>query len=203
MSAAEEAKRRARRRRWEIASGGLVLALVVALVFVVRNSSDGKKTTTSTTTTIAATTSSVPALASVKGKPCVALHDKLPSGAPAVPIKAGPPPTSLVKEDLKAGDGAVVKPNATVTVNYIGVACSTGKIFDSSYKDGQPAQFALNEVIRGWGNGIPGMKVGGVRLLGIPSDQAYGPTGKTGDATHPGIAPDEALWFVVSVISAK
>jgi peptidylprolyl isomerase len=197
MSAAEEAKRRARRRRWEIASGGLVLALVVALVFVVRNSSNDNKTTTSTTTTIAATTTSVPALPSAKGKPCVALNDKLPSGAPNVPVKVGPPPTSLVKEDLKVGDGAVVKPNATVTVNYVGVACSTGKIFDSSYKDGQPAEFSLNDVIPGWTDGIPGMKVGGVRVLGIPSDQAYGAGG------HEGIAPDEALWFVVSIVSTK
>jgi peptidylprolyl isomerase len=189
LSAAEEAKRRARRRRWEIASGGLVLALIVALVFVVRNSGNDNKTTTSTTTTVAPV--------SVKGKPCVAMNDKLPAGAPSVPVKVGPPPTSLVKKDLKVGDGAVVKPGATVKVKYIGVACSTGKIFDSSYKTGRPAEFALDQVIKGWTDGIPGMKVGGERVLGIPSDQAYGPTGREG------IAPDEALWFVVSVVSAK
>jgi peptidylprolyl isomerase len=198
VSAIEEARRRAKRRRWEIASGGLALALIVAIVLVVRPGNDNKKTTTSTTTTIgASTTTSTPGLASVAGKPCVAFNDTLPKGAPTVPVKVGPPPTTLLKQDLKVGTGAVVKPNATVKVNYIGVSCSSGKIFDSSYKTGQPAEFPLNQVIKGWTDGIPGMKVGGERLLGIPSDQAYGPTGRTG------IAPDEALWFVVSLISTK
>jgi peptidylprolyl isomerase len=202
VTAVEEARRRARRRRWEIAAGGLVLALAVALVFVIKPS-NGNNTTTSTTTTSGATTTTIPTttsapLPSAAGKPCVALNDTLPKGAPTVPVKVGAPPTSLVKEDLKVGTGAVVKPNATVTVNYIGVSCSTGKIFDSSYKTGQPATFGLNQVIKGWTDGIPGMKVGGERLLGIPSDQAYGPTGRP-----PSIAPDEPLWFVVSLISTK
>jgi peptidylprolyl isomerase len=179
----EEARRRATRRRWEIASGGVLLALIVAIAFVVRSNNDHKKTSTTTTTT--------------NTKSCVAFNDTLPKGAPKVPVKVGPAPTTLVKEDLKVGTGAVVKPNATVKVNYIGVACSTGKIFDSSYKTGQPVEFPLNGVIKGWTDGIPGMKVGGRRLLGIPSDQAYGPAGRTG------IAPNEALWFVVSVVSTK
>ena len=62
----------------------------------------------------------------------------------------------------------------TVTVNYIGVSCSTGKVFDSSYSPGQPVTFPLNQVIKGWTEGIPGMKVGGQRLLGIPPALAYG-----------------------------
>ncbi len=91
------------------------------------------------------------------------------------------------------GTGADVGPNDTVTADYIGVACSTGKIFDSSYSRGQPAQFPLANVIPGWQQGIPGMKVGGQRLLGIPGNLAYGAAGR------PGIAPDEALWFVVTI----
>ena len=85
-------------------------------------------------------------------------------------------------------------PGATVTVDYIGVACSTGKIFDSSYCRGQSATFPLTGVIPGWSNGIPGMKVGGARLLGIPPAEAYGNQG-----SPPDIAPDETLWFVVKV----
>jgi FKBP-type peptidyl-prolyl cis-trans isomerase len=197
-SAVEEARRRARRRRWEIASGGVVLALVIGIAFAVRSNLPDKSSTSTTTTTIGATTTTTAALPSAKGKPCVALNDTLPKGAPSVPVKVGPPPTSLVKEDLKVGTGAVVKPGATVTVNYIGVSCSTGKIFDSSYKTGQPATFGLDQVIKGWTDGIPGMKVGGERLLGIPSAQAYGAAGRA-----PSIAPDEPLWFVVSLISAK
>ncbi|MDQ1508480.1 MAG: hypothetical protein QOG50_324 [Actinomycetota bacterium] len=194
----EEAQRRAKRRRWEIASGGVVLALIVAIAFVVRAGNNDKTATPSTTTTSGATTSSVPAAGSVAGKPCVAVKDTLPKGAPAVPVKVGPPPTTLVKQDLKPGTGAVVKPGATVTVNYIGVACSTGKIFDSSYKTGKPATFPLSGVIKGWTEGIPGMKVGGERLLGIPPDLGYGSHG-----SPPTIAPDQTLWFVVSVISTK
>ena len=177
LTAMEEAKRRARRRRWEVATGGVVLALIIAIGFVVRSGDDDKKSTT---------------------KGCVAVSDPLPKGAPKVPVKIGPPPTKLVKEDLKQGDGAVVKPGATVTVDYIGVACSTGKIFDSSYKTGSPATFSLSQVIKGWTDGIPGMKVGGQRLLGIPADLAYGATGRP-----PTIGPNEALWFVVSVQSTQ
>jgi peptidylprolyl isomerase len=188
--ALEEARRRGRRRRWEIASGGLVLAIVVALVFVIR--SNHKNSASPTTTTTTAT--SAP-LASAAGKPCVAVADPLPKGAPAVPVKIGPPPTALVKRDLKVGTGAVVKPGATVTVDYIGVACSTGKIFDSSYKSGQPATFPLTQVIKGWTDGIPGMKVGGERLLGIPPGEGYGAAG-----SGPLIPPDETLWFVVTVV---
>jgi peptidylprolyl isomerase len=101
----------------------------------------------------------------------------------------------LVVKDLKVGTGPVIPAGATITANYIGVACSTGAIFDSSYAHGQAIQFPLSGVIPGWSNGIPGMKVGGVRLLGIPADQAYGPS-----SPGPGIAPDETLWFVVQPV---
>jgi FKBP-type peptidyl-prolyl cis-trans isomerase len=128
------------------------------------------------------------------GKPCVAENGAAPAGAPAVPVQVGPAPTHLVIRDLKVGTGAVVPQGATVTVQYIGVACSTGKIFDSSYSRGQTATFPLSQVIPGWTQGLPGMRVGGYRLLGIPSEMAYGAQG-----SPPVIAPNEALWFVVQV----
>jgi peptidylprolyl isomerase len=112
-------------------------------------------------------------------------------------VQVGAPPTELVRTDLKPGTGAPVAPGATVTVNYIGVSCSTGKIFDTSYGK-QPATFPLTQVIKGWTDGIPGMNVGGQRLLGIPAEQAYGAAGRPGT-----IAPDEPLWFVVEVLDAK
>jgi peptidylprolyl isomerase len=146
----------------------------------------------------AAVTSTTSAPLSSAGKPCVAVKDPLPAGAPAVPVKVGPPPTVLVTTDLKPGTGAVVKAGQTLTVDYIGVACSTGKIFDSSYSRKQPATFPLGQVIQGWQQGLPGMKVGGERLLAIPPAQAYGTTG-----SPPDIAPDETLWFVVHVRSAR
>ena len=122
----------------------------------------------------------------------------LPAGAPAVLIPVGPPPKTLVKVDYKIGTGAVVKKNATVTVNYIGVSCSTGKIFDSSYSRKQAFTTSLDAVVPGWGQGIPGMRVGGERLLGIPPALGYG-----SQSPGAGIAPDETLWFVVQVVSTK
>jgi peptidylprolyl isomerase len=196
--AAEAAARRkaAQRRRLMFLAGGAVL---LAIILAVVTSGDGKKTDVATT---GSSTTQVPtpgtAAGSAAGKPCVALADPLPAGAPEVPVKVGPPPAELVKEDLKPGTGAEVKAGQTLTVNYIGVSCSTGKIFDSSYSRGQAATFPLSGVIKGWQDGIPGMKVGGQRLLGIPSAQAYGETG-----SPPSIAPDEPLWFVVDVLDAK
>jgi peptidylprolyl isomerase len=125
----------------------------------------------------------------------VARKGTLPAGAPDVPVEIGPAPTKLIVKDLKVGTGPVIPAGATITANYIGVACSTGTIFDSSYAHGGAIQFPLSNVIPGWTNGIPGMRVGGVRLLGIPADQAYGPS-----SPGPGIAPDEALWFVVQPV---
>ena len=186
------AKARARRRR-AIAVGLGVAVLVVVAIFVGTRDRSTEVATSGSTTTVPAAEAS-----STGGKPCVAVADPLPAGAPEVPVKVGPPPTRLVSEDLKVGTGATVAANHTVTVNYIGVSCSTGKIFDSSYSRSQPATLPLTGVIKGWTDGIPNMKVGGQRLLGIPPDQAYGPQGRP-----PTIGPNETLWFVVEVLETK
>lgn len=177
----------------------VVLALVVVGVLAIAGGDGNDKTDVAASDSSSTTTSATRApVASAAGKPCVKVADPLPSGAPSVPVKEGPPPDKLVTEDLVPGTGAVVPPGATVTVNYIGVACSTGKIFDSSYGGGNPVSFSLTGVIPGWTQGIPGMKVGGRRLLGIPSVLAYGASGQGAD-----IGPDEPLWFVVEVVDAK
>jgi FKBP-type peptidyl-prolyl cis-trans isomerase len=192
-AAAEAARRRRQRRRiGAIASGVVAVALAVVLVVVLTKDDDKKKTDVAST----GTSTTVPGGAT--DKTCVAVADPLPAGAPAIPVKVGPAPTALVKEDLKEGTGAAVNPNDTVTVNYIGATCTTGKIFDSSYARNAPATFALNQVIKGWTDGLPGMKVGGQRLLGIPAEQAYGAQGQP-----PDIGPNEPLWFVVEVTDAK
>ena len=196
-AAVEAARRRRLRQRLVAAVGAGVLVIAVVGGVVFATSGGSKNAAKPTTTTLAPTTTGpTTTLASAAGKPCVALADPLPAGAPDVPIKVGPPPTDLVKEDLKPGTGADVTINDTLTVNYIGVSCSTGKIFDSSYSRGQPASFPLSNVIPGWQQGLPGMKVGGERLLGIPPALAYG------SSPPPSIAPDETLWFVVDVINA-
>ena len=200
IAEAEKARRKADGRRRIYTFGGLAAAVVLLIVgfTVLQKKPDPKVDASATTTTaITADTSTVAAPASAAGKPCVATADPLPAGAPAVAVEVGPPPTTLIIKDLKEGTGAVVAATDTITVNYIGVACSTGAIFDSSYKTGSPATFPLNQVIPGWTKGLTGMKVGGQRLLGIPSADAYGARGKP-----PTIAPDEVLWFVVDVTAA-
>ena len=76
--------------------------------------------------------------------------------------------------DTVVGDGAEVPENATITAHYTGALCADGTIFQSSHDFGDPATFGLNQVIKGWTKGVPGMKVGGTRRLVIPSALAYG-----------------------------
>lgn len=176
---------RRRNNSWQrYVVAGVLAAMVGGVGFAACSggSSSDSASTTSTTSN------------SAKGKPCVARVDPLPDGAPEVPVVVGKAPTTLVIKDLLPGTGAAATAASTVTVDYIGVACSTGKVFDSSYATGQPVSFGLNQVIQGWSEGLVGMQVGGTRLLGIPSDLAYGPQSPT-----PDIAPDEALWFVVQL----
>ena len=116
------------------------------------------------------------------------------TGAPG----AAPKVTDLTLSDITVGTGAEVKPGATVTAHYVGVGGITGKTFDSSWERGQPAQFPLSNVIQGWQDGIPGMKVGGRRLLVIPGALAYGANPPAGS----GIEKDEPLVFVVDIVSS-
>lgn len=184
-----------RRRRFLTVLAAFVGVVAVAGLFVVLSRSDSSTTAATTSTTASTTTTTVE---SAFGKPCVALSDPLPEGAPEVPVPVGDPPGDLVSEDLVVGTGAAVALGDSVTVNYIGVSCSTGKIFDSSYSRGTPATFTLAEgqLIEGWTSGLPGMQVGGRRLLVIPPALGYGPTGQGS------IAPDETLVFVVDVVEA-
>ena len=76
--------------------------------------------------------------------------------------------------DIEEGNGTVVQPGATITAHYTGALCKNGIIFQSSHDFGKPISFGLGQVIRGWTEGVPGMKVGGMRRLIIPSEMAYG-----------------------------
>jgi len=89
-------------------------------------------------------------------------------------FKVDGPVKQLQKIDLKVGEGAEVKSGDTITVHYKGTIAQTGVKFDSSYDRGEPITFALSGVIKGWQDGVPGMKVGGKRRLIIPAADAYG-----------------------------
>lgn len=84
----------------------------------------------------------------------------------------------LVIDDIKIGNGAEVKEGDSVVVNYVGTL-QNGLEFDNSYKRGEPFQFTVGagRVIKGWEQGLVGMKVGGQRILVIPPDLAYGEKG--------------------------
>jgi peptidylprolyl isomerase len=84
-----------------------------------------------------------------------------------------------------------------VTVNYVGVLYSTGKEFDASWRRHEPFSFTLGQgqVIPGWDKGVAGMRVGGRRELIIPSNLAYGPSGRP-----PTIPPNAPLVFVVDLL---
>jgi len=96
---------------------------------------------------------------------------------PEIDFIEGPAPTELVITDLEVGDGAEATPGATVDVHYVGVDFETGEQFDSSWDRGSSIQFPLSGLIKGWQDGIPGMKVGGRRRLVCPPQFAYGPAG--------------------------
>lgn len=100
--------------------------------------------------------------------------------------------------DVKVGDGKEVPAGATVTVHYVGWLASNGKKFDSSKDRGETISFGLHQVIKGWTEGVPGMKPGGIRRLLIPAAMGYGARG-AGAA----IPPNSDLVFVIELISSK
>ena len=106
---------------------------------------------------------------------------------------------SLQKIDIKEGSGEMVKEGATVTAHYTGALAKDGTIFQSSH-DGpnQPVEFPLSNVIKGWTQGVPGMKVGGTRRLVIPASLAYGENGQP-----PDIGPNEPLVFDIELTAVK
>jgi hypothetical protein len=121
-----------------------------------------------------------------------------PTNGPPPTVQAQPTTTSdgLQIIDIQAGTGAQAQASSCVGVNYIGWL-QDGTIFDSSDREGGPIQFPLNEVIQGWQEGVPGMRVGGTRRLIIPPALAYGSAGR---GTIP---PNATLTFDIDLISVR
>lgn len=101
------------------------------------------------------------------------MNDKL-EGTKLTNFNPIPKVETLEIIDTVVGDGDEVQPGATITAHYTGALCKDGTIFQSSHDFGDPITFPLSQVIPGWTQGVPGMKVGGTRRLVIPSDMAYG-----------------------------
>jgi peptidylprolyl isomerase len=202
---AKVAKARARarqRRRQALSVGGValtVLALVVGLVVWVGNSSSAPN---------AAAASAAAASAAANPDPSVAessaAFPPVPDGAdPALSKKpavtaAGGAVSELKTTTLIQGTGAAVRSGQTINVNYVGVAFADGKEFDSSWSRSEAFSFQVGagNVIKGWDQGLAGVKVGSRVQLDIPADLAYGDKPSGGQ-------PAGALRFVVDVLSAS
>jgi len=106
---------------------------------------------------------------------------------------------SLQVEDIRPGNGAEAKAGKLVKVHYVGTLTS-GKKFDSSRDRNEPFTFQLGagQVIKGWDQGVAGMKVGGLRKLTIPHDLAYGEMG-----FPPVIPPRSTLVFEVELLEVR
>ena len=156
------------RRVIAIIAAGALLAVVVVVVLVGRSGSGSGSDLTDTST------------------------------KPVVEVPSGPPPKKLEVKDIVTGDGAEAQVGQEVTVQYVGVDYETGEEFDTSWDDPQPFQFQLGSgaVIKGWDQGVLGMKVGGRRELIIPPGLAYGAQGQP-----PAIGPNATLVFVIDLVS--
>jgi peptidylprolyl isomerase len=119
---------------------------------------------------------------------------------PEIDFPGEEPPQDLVIEDEVVGDGPEAVAGATVVTHYVGVAHSTGEEFDASWNRGEPLAFrvGVGQVIKGWDDGLLGMKVGGRRKLTIPPHLGYGERG-AGSAIKPG----ETLIFVVDLVDVR
>jgi peptidylprolyl isomerase len=122
------------------------------------------------------------------------------SEKPFVEPHLGPAPEDLLIEEIALGEGEEAKPGQTAVVHYVGVGVSSGEEFDASWNRGDPFDFPLGagHVIKGWDQGVVGMRVGGRRRLVIPSHLGYGERGAGGV-----IAPNETLIFVVDLLELR
>lgn len=177
----------------------LVIAVVLGVVLpLTLGGSTKANVVANSTPTPSASASATPAPAAPTK--CATIKPDPPAkGEPTVPQVTGKAPTTLVKKDVTVGAGTAAKSGDTVTVKYIGIACSTGKVFDASYTDGaknKEFSFKLGagSVIPGWDQGLVGMKAGGVRELVIPASLAYGATGSGST-----IKGNETLIFLVTM----
>ncbi|MFC8851235.1 MULTISPECIES: FKBP-type peptidyl-prolyl cis-trans isomerase [unclassified Micromonospora] len=139
--------------------------------------------------------------------------EEQPTAPPAPQLPEGSDPALATKPKVEAGKGELTKLKVTtliegkgpavksgqqITTNYVGVFYKDGKEFDASWNGGQPATFPIGvgQVLKGWDQGLVGVKVGSRVQLDIPADLAYGKNPPEG-------YPAGALRFVVDVLAAQ
>jgi peptidylprolyl isomerase len=122
------------------------------------------------------------------------------SEKPLVDPHLGPAPDDLLIEEIIVGTGDEATAGRNAVVHYVGVGVTSGEEFDSSWNRNEPFVFPLGagHVIKGWDQGVVGMKVGGRRRLVIPAHLGYGSSGAGGV-----IAPGETLIFVVDLLELR
>ena len=112
------------------------------------------------------------------------------------------PRTEPVREleiiDVEVGTGDEVQPGATITAHYTGALVKNGIIFQSSHDSGQAISFGLDQVIKGWTVGVPGMRIGGTRRLIIPAEMAYGAS-----SPEKNIPANSDLVFDIDLVAIK
>jgi FKBP-type peptidyl-prolyl cis-trans isomerase len=153
-----------------ITSSALTVAVIYTIVEQHSSASDGASSaqaaaTAATTPTTSNSSSSSTNLAGTKMQGFTPLTQPL---------------TKLEVSDTTVGTGAEVKAGDTITADYTGALADTGVIFDASADHGGPQTFSLSQVIAGWSQGIPGMRVGGTRQLLIPAELGYGSQAQSG-----------------------
>jgi hypothetical protein len=119
------------------------------------------------------------------------------NGAPTITIPKTDAPTAVEQETLKKGDGATVGSGDTVLVQYTGVLWKDGTVFDSSWKNGQPANFATTDVVKGFQQALEGATVGSQVLVVIPPAEGYG------DQAQGAIPANSTLVFVIDILGSQ
>ncbi|MEU6221483.1 FKBP-type peptidyl-prolyl cis-trans isomerase [Streptomyces sp. NPDC047022] len=117
--------------------------------------------------------------------------------APSIDVPKVKPPTGLVANYVLEGDGPVVAADNTVLVQYKGVLWDSGKEFDSTYSGGKLSMFVLQQVVKGWAQGLTGKKVGSRVLIVVPPKLGYGDNPPQGS----GLTKDSTLVFSVDILA--
>ena len=183
----------------------IILALCAALATAVAGCGGGGDSSTGSTESSASTEAGGSSTKS--GESSKESSESVPKASPnkkktkpTVTVPKGISPKNFATKEIEEGTGPEAKAGDEVTVQYVGVGYDSEEEFDSSWSRNEPLTFPLGagKVIKGWDQGVEGMKVGGRRELLIPGPLAYGPEG-----SPPSIGPNETLIFVIDLLAVE